>query len=145
MAYTEGFVRSWSRDRHLKALHHPDERHWLVLDAATQTRVGYVILQGVNDPDQCLLLKRIVITQAGKGYGRSTLEQVLQKAFLEFEAHRVWLDVVDGNERAQSLYRRLGFVEEGRLRESLKTPKGFVSLWLMSMLRSEFIAKYCHS
>lgn len=136
------FVRLWSRDRHLQALNHPDERHWMVLDAETQERVGYAILLGVQDPDQCLLIKRIVITQAGKGYGRSTLEQILAKAFGEFGAHRVWLDVMEHNERARSLYRSLGFVEEGRLRESVKTRTGFASMWLMSMVRSEFAATY---
>jgi RimJ/RimL family protein N-acetyltransferase len=136
------FVRLWSRDRHFQSLNHADERHWLVLDADTQERVGYVILLGVQDPDQCLLIKRIVITKAGKGYGRSTLEQVLQKAFLEFNAHRVWLDVMENNQRARSLYRSLGFVAEGRLRESVKTRTGFESMWLMSMVRSEFVAKY---
>jgi len=136
------FVRLWSRDRHLQALTHHDERHWIVLDAETQERVGYFILLGVQDPDQCLLIKRIVITRAGKGYGRSTLEQILAKAFGEFGAHRVWLDVMEHNERAKSLYRSLGFVEEGCLRDSVKTRTGFASMWLMSMVRSEFAAKY---
>lgn len=136
------WVRLWSRDRHRQALNHPDERHWIVLDATTQERVGYLIVLGVQDPDQCLLIKRIVITKAGKGYGRSTLEQVLQKAFGEFGAHRVWLDVMEHNDRARSLYRSVGFVEEGCLRESVKTRTGFASMWLMSMVRSEFAAKY---
>jgi diamine N-acetyltransferase len=141
-ANEQGWVRRWSRDRHLKALTNPDECHWTVLDADTQERVGYVILLGRHDPDQCLLIKRIVMTRTGQGYGRSTLEHVLKRAFLEFGMHRVWLDVMEDNERARSLYQRVGFVEEGRLRDCVKTPQGFASMRLMSMLRSEFMAQY---
>jgi RimJ/RimL family protein N-acetyltransferase len=135
------FIRQWSRDRHLQACNHPNERHWIVTDSATKNRAGYVILLGVQDPDQCLLIKRIVITQKGRGIGRLTLGKILDIAFLELEAHRVWLDVMEDNQRARSLYRSVGFVEEGRLRECVKTDRGFLSMWLMSMLRSEFLAK----
>ena len=135
------YVRQWSRDRHLQACDQANERHWIVWDEAAQKPAGYVIVLGIQDPDQCLLIKRIVITEKGKGYGRATLEQVLAKAFLEFAAHRVWLDVMAHNERARALYRSLGLVEEGLLRESVKTSEGFASMWLMSMLRSEFMAR----
>ena len=135
------YVRQWSRDRHWQACEQADERHWIIWDEATQRRVGYVIVLGVQDPDQSVLIKRIVITEKGKGYGRATLEQVLSKAFLEFAAHRVWLDVMAHNERARHLYRSLGLVEEGLLREAVKTSAGFASMWLMSMLRSEFMAR----
>ncbi|MGD1860497.1 MAG: GNAT family N-acetyltransferase [Leptolyngbyaceae cyanobacterium] len=142
MAHAAGYVRLWKHDRHRQAIEHGGERHWIVVDAATQIRVGYVILQGIQDVDQSLLIKRIVISQPGRGYGHSTLRQVLVKAFLEFAAHRVWLDVMADNERARSLYRRLGFVEEGCLRESVKMADSFKSVWLMSMLRSEYLAQY---
>jgi len=142
VAYEAGCVRLWSRDRHCQAIQHADERHWIVQDAQTQAAVGYVIMLGILDPDQCLHIKRIVITQAGRGYGRSTLQQLLHKTFGEFAAHRVWLDVMEDNAPARSLYRRLGFVEEGRLRECVKTHSGFASMWLMAMVRSDFLAQY---
>ncbi|MEM6716776.1 MAG: GNAT family N-acetyltransferase [Cyanobacteria bacterium P01_F01_bin.56] len=138
-AHAAGYVQLWTRDRHLQALEHPDERHWIVVDTTTQERVGYLILLGRQNPHQCLLVKRIVITQAGKGYGRSALTQALTKAFKDFAAHRVWLDVMEENHRARSLYRSLGFVEEGRLRECVKVGGQFTSMWLMSILRSEFL------
>ncbi|NEQ44559.1 MAG: GNAT family N-acetyltransferase [Leptolyngbya sp. SIOISBB] len=138
-SHAAGYVRLWTRDRHLQSLEDPDECHWIVEDTATQERIGYLILLGRQDPDQCLLVKRIVIAKPGKGYGRSVLTQVLDKAFREFAAHRVWLDVMEENHRARSLYRSLGFVEEGRLRECVKVGDGFTSMWLMSILRAEFL------
>ncbi|NER79484.1 MAG: GNAT family N-acetyltransferase [Leptolyngbya sp. SIO1D8] len=137
----EPFVGQWSRDRHLHACQHPDERHWIIVDAATQEPVGYVILLGAQDPNQCLLVKRMVITRKGQGFGKAALEQVLHQAFLELQAHRVWLDVMEDNSRAYTLYRKLGFVEEGKMRECMKKSRGFVSLHLMSVLRSEFMTR----
>jgi ribosomal protein S18 acetylase RimI-like enzyme len=141
-ANAAGWVLLWSRDRHGQAIEQADERHWIVQDAQTQEVVGYVIMLGLLDPDQCLHIKRIVITKPQCGYGRSTLEQLVQTAFLEWSAQRVWLDVMENNTAARSLYRRLGFVEEGRLRDCVKTRHGFASMWLMAMVKSDFIAKY---
>jgi RimJ/RimL family protein N-acetyltransferase len=61
-------------------------------------------------------------------------------AFRDLGAHRFWLDVKSLNERALALYRSEGFVEEGRLRESVRTDNGFDSLVVMSMLEPEYAA-----
>ncbi|MGD1904839.1 MAG: GNAT family N-acetyltransferase [Leptolyngbyaceae cyanobacterium] len=132
------FIRQWSQQRHLQACDHPNERHWIIVDAATQQSVGYGILLGIQDPDRTILLKRIVITIKGQGYGRSALKQLIAKAFQDFQANRLWLDVMTDNCRAQHLYASLGFVKEGCLRESVKTADGFKDMWIMAMLRSEF-------
>lgn len=134
------FIMQWVRDRHLQACTSANERHWIITEAATQAPVGYTILSGAEDFQQNLLIKRIVITHKGRGFGRVALIEVLKVAFLELNAHRVWLDVVEQNERARSLYQSLGFVEEGILREAYRTQEGFLSMRLMAMLRAEFLA-----
>jgi RimJ/RimL family protein N-acetyltransferase len=131
------FIRQWSRQRHLEACNHPNERHWIITDAASHQAVGYVIFLGIQDPDQTILLKRIVITEKGHGYGRAALQQLIAKAFADFQANRLWLDVMTTNDRAQHLYKSLGFVQEGYLRESVKTPNGFRDMLIMAILRSE--------
>jgi RimJ/RimL family protein N-acetyltransferase len=66
-------------------------------------------------------------------------------AFTDLHAHRFWLDVKSLNERALSLYRSEGFVDEGRLRESVRLmapgADGYDSLIVMSMLDREFQAR----
>jgi RimJ/RimL family protein N-acetyltransferase len=44
------------------------------------------------------------------------------------------------NVRAQALYRSEGFVEEGRLRDSVRTDDGYDSLIVMSVLADEYAA-----
>ena len=136
------FIGQWSRDRHLQACETLNECHWTILDRETQERVGYVILLEAQNPDQSMQIKRIAIAQKGRGFGKAALQQVLHKAFLELNAHRVWLDVMEDNPLAHSLYRKLGFVEEGIMRECMKKSRGFISLRLMSLLRPEFLQKF---
>ncbi len=66
-------------------------------------------------------------------------------AFRDLKAHRFWLDVKALNQRAQALYASEGFVEEGRLRESVRLTAdgadGYDSLIVMSMLDREFQAR----
>ena len=48
--------------------------------------------------------------------------------------HRLELTVAAPNLRAHALYRRLGFVDEGRLRESLRLPEGFCDELILAKL-----------
>jgi diamine N-acetyltransferase len=78
------------------------------------------------------------VTEKGRGYGRATLALVTRQAFQQYAAHRLWLDVMPHNERALSLYRSAGFVEEGLLRDVLFDGERFRSLVVMSILRTEW-------
>jgi RimJ/RimL family protein N-acetyltransferase len=62
----------------------------------------------------------------------------VEKVFDELSAHRIWLDVFPHNSRARHIYRSVGFVEEGVLRECVKHGDIYRSLVLMSMLESEY-------
>ena len=66
-------------------------------------------------------------------------------AFRDLHAHRFWLDVKSLNARALRLYASEGFVEEGRLRESLRVganeTAGWETLVVMSMLDREYQAR----
>ncbi|MFM7427667.1 MAG: GNAT family N-acetyltransferase [Elainella sp.] len=124
------YIIPWPREQHLQAMANPDMAHLIVWD---QTRVGYVILAGLLDPNQSLEFCRLVITEKGRGYGRATVERVKRLASETYRAHRLWLDVKAQNQRAQTVYRAAGFVTEGTLRECLKSAAGYESLIIMSM------------
>ena len=66
--------------------------------------------------------------------------------FEDLRAHRFWLDVKSLNTRALALYASEGFVEEGRLRESVRITglgdeAGYDSLVVMSLLDREYQAR----
>ena len=132
------YIGQWSREQHHAVLTDPDHRFYIVERNPDHTPVGYVILQGLTDPNRTVQIRRIAITEKGKGYGRQTLRQAKQLAFKAFNTHRLWLDVKTYNPRAQHLYQSEGFVVEGTLRECLNMGDRFESLTLMSMLRHEY-------
>jgi RimJ/RimL family protein N-acetyltransferase len=78
-----------------------------------------------------------VIAEKGKGYGRETLRLIKKFCFDQLGAHRLYLDVVEDNLRAQNLYRSEGFVLEGLLREAHKTDNGYKNLLMLSILEHE--------
>src|SRR6185436_7373977 len=55
----------------------------------------------------------------GRGLGTEAMLLMVRYAFEELGLHRVQLRVYDFNDRGQKSYTKLGFVEEGRLREAL--------------------------
>jgi len=131
------FITPWERIQHEGAVRFPDFRHFIVEAGADYHSAGFVILQGCRNPHHSVELKRIVLQSKGQGLGRACVRLLAQMAFRDLGAHRFWLDVKSLNTRALALYRSEGFVEEGRLRESVKTSDGYDSLIVMSMLASE--------
>ncbi len=130
------YIIPWSLERHIGALSNPDLAH---LIAETDKPVGYVILAGLLDPNQSIEFRRIVITDKGQGYGKLTIEKVKELAFETYHAHRLWLDVMDWNARAQHVYEASGFNREGVLRECVKREDGhYESLVIMSILQHEY-------
>ena len=100
---------------------------------------GYVILKGLSTAARSIELARMVAADPGRGLGKTMLRAIIQLAFGELGANRLWLDVFDDNERARRAYRAVGFVEEGILREAaLRIDGRNGSLVIMSILASEY-------
>jgi diamine N-acetyltransferase len=139
------FITPWERTQHEGAVRFPDFRHFIVEAGAGTERAGFVILQGCRNPHRSVELKRIVLQSKGHGLGRRCVRTLKQMAFEDLHAHRFWLDVKALNTRAQKLYASEGFVEEGRLRESVRlAPQGadgYDSLIVMSLLDREYQAR----
>lgn len=132
------FITPWDRTQHEGAIRFPDFRHFIVESGPDFERSGFVILQGCRNPHGSVELKRIVLQPKGLGYGRACVRRLKHMAFHDLRAHRFWLDVKSLNTRAQALYASEGFVEEGRLRESVRVAEGYDTLVVMSMLDREY-------
>jgi len=134
------YITPWERTQHEGAVRFPDFRHFIVEAGADYASVGFAILQGCRNQHRSVELKRIVLQPKGQGVGRAAVRLLTQLAFRDLGAHRFWLDVRSLNTRALALYRSEGFVEEGRLRESVKLDEGYDSLIVMSLLATEYAA-----
>jgi diamine N-acetyltransferase len=139
------FITPWERTQHEAAVRIPDFRHFILEAGAEYDSAGFVILQGCRNQHRSVELKRIVLQPKGQGLGRACVRLLKRMAFRDLKAHRFWLDVKGLNTRALALYASEGFVEEGRLRESVRVSvdgaDGYDSLIVMSMLDREFHAR----
>ncbi len=61
---------------------------------------------------------------SGKGVGTALMQSICRWAARSNRAHKVELLVRSTNERAIALYKKFGFVEEGRFRERVRVPDG---------------------
>ncbi len=132
------YINHWSHDKHRACLDDSDFVYFIVERIDDRQPVGFAILIGVNDPHHNLEFFRLAISEKGRGYGRQVMKLAKRFAFEETGAHRLWLDLVDYNERAYHIYESEGFVKEGVLREACSYNGRRASLIVMSMLRSEY-------
>ena len=139
----EGFerlVRRWSAAEHAAEMTKAGSRYLVARDPAGEAE-GFVLLQGLDDPQRSATLRRISVVRPGAGLGAVLLEAALDHAFAATPTHRLQLRVYPENERARRAYARAGFVEEGLLRDVALAPGGtFRSMRMMSVLKPEWEA-----
>jgi RimJ/RimL family protein N-acetyltransferase len=78
-------------------------------------------------------------TYWGRGYGLAAMKKMLHWGFIELGLNKIWLRVEVDNEKAIKSYLRMGYVEEGILREDRLRNGEFIDRLRMSILRSEFL------
>jgi RimJ/RimL family protein N-acetyltransferase len=109
-------VGRWEESRHRAALR--DGRHAYVIGHAGADPIGFAILRDWASEERVTLIKRIAVRDPGQGWGRRFLARVVEAAFHETPAHRLWLGVFPENLRARRAYEAAGFVAEGVARGS---------------------------
>jgi len=77
----------------------------------------------------------------GKGYGTEALRLVLEFGFNALNLHNVMLNVYSDNEQAIACYKKVGFTEFGRRRESVFKCGRYVDDVNMDILATEFLEK----
>jgi len=113
------FVTRYTRALHEECLTHPDLGHLVIESLADGGMVGYVILAGLAAPRDAVELRRIVVTEKGRGYGRETLRLIAGLALDVLGTRRLWLDVRANNPRARRLYEEEGFRPESTTPDGL--------------------------
>lgn len=101
--------------------------------------LGQVGIHQIHGRSKVGRLGAVIATKGemGKGYGSAAITAVMDRAFGEHGLHKLWLMVFRTNERGQRLYHRLGFVDEGILREEYFHEGGWHDMVRMSKLARE--------
>ena len=78
--------------------------------------LGFALFCEIGNPSGRVELRRLALAETGSGAGAGFVQSLIDHAFRECAATRLWLDASGENLRAQRLYAKLGFTLEGRLR-----------------------------
>ncbi len=74
--------------------------------------IGFIIFRNMVKKEEAVELKRIAIMEKGKGYGVEALHLAQKLAFEVWGTKRLYLSTKLSNLRAQSIYKKTGFVAE---------------------------------
>jgi diamine N-acetyltransferase len=104
------------------------------------SHIGGCGLFGFNHQARCAELGIMIGARNfwDQGFGSEVIELLLQYGFQTLNLHRIFLHVHAFNERAIRVYRRLQFIEEGRLRDHHYFNGQYCDTLIMSILREEW-------
>ncbi|MCY0935618.1 GNAT family N-acetyltransferase [Streptomyces sp. H34-S4] len=73
----------------------------------------------------------------GRGYATDTVRTVCRYGFEDMRLHKVTLTVATENRAARKAYEKVGFVEEGRLRQVFRRDGRWFDMFTMGLLADE--------
>lgn len=124
---------------HLARLPGKDDRaDFAVLRLEDGTFLGEAVLNELDAENEAMNF-RIALNRSAReqGYGTEATRAVADFGFDRVGLHRISLSVFAFNQRAKRVYEKVGFVEEGRLRESLLWEGERHDEILMALLKHE--------
>ena len=118
-----------------------DEVLWSIICVEDGRCVGHAGLYKIDRVVRCAEFGIMVGDPSawGQGVGYQATILAISHGFSQENLNRISLTVLDTNDRAIHLYQKVGFVEEGRLRQAQYRDGQYVDLIAMGILRHEFI------
>ena len=100
------FICPYSIERH-KEEFDKDEIIYLKIDFNSKP-VGFVLLK-LEDDNNSVEFRRIVVAERGKGIGQKVLKEIEKYCINKLNRNRIWLDVFEFNERGIHIYGKRGY------------------------------------
>ncbi|MCA9733116.1 MAG: GNAT family N-acetyltransferase [Leptospiraceae bacterium] len=151
----------WRRDRDVKkyAMMHPfpvtdeleetwyksyltsKDNHQIYFGIEEKTQeelVGYIQLKNINWLSRNCDLGIVIGSQSarGHGYGYEAMELILDYVFNSLNLHKISLKVISFNQTALNLYKKLGFLIEGTLKEHYWTDGQYYDVYILGKLNN---------
>jgi len=75
----------------------------------------------------------------GKGIGEQATRLILTHGFNELNLNKIYLKVIADNEKAIKLYQKIGYIEEGILKQDLFKMGKYHDVIIMAIFKSDFV------
>ncbi len=114
-----------------------------IVDLETETLIGTISLENLNGTNRTATLGIFIGDKSirSKGYGTESIKLLLDFGFNYMNLKNIQLDVLSFNERAIKCYKKSGFKEYGRRRESVYCDGEYCDVISMDILQHEFTEK----
>jgi len=113
---------------------------FLIFSKKYKSLVGEVVLSEVDFCNRNASMRISISNKSdfSKGYGSEAIALALNYGFGMMNLHRIELDVLESNERATHVYKKLGFKVEGIKRHATYFNHKYHNFIIMSILEDEF-------
>jgi RimJ/RimL family protein N-acetyltransferase len=117
-----------------------DEIIWTIADREADRCLGHAGLYQIDHRVRSAEFAIIIGDKSrwGHGLGRAVTQAVLDFGFAQMNLNRIELTVLENNAAALHLYRKLGFVQEGVLRQAQFRDGAYLNVVQMGLLREEY-------
>lgn len=117
---------------------------FLIFDSESTDIVGEVVLNDIDKKDRKCNLRIGIFNKSNfsKGYGTEAIILALNYGFGMFNLHKIYLDVLNFNDRGLHVYEKIGFKKEGTLRDDIYFNHKYYDVIIMSILEDEFKERY---
>lgn len=113
--------------------------YWMILNEGNT--IGYFRLSNHSFVNKNIYIGADIAPEfIGKGFAKEAYKLFISFLFKEYELNKISLEVLSTNERAISLYNKLGFKQEGIKRQEVLKEDKFVDSIIMSILKEEYNA-----
>lgn len=110
---------------------------WIVVN---DQKIGQVNYNKIHPRDKKVELDIIIGPKEylGKGYGTDALKTLIIYLFDDFNINKIWIEARANNSRAVKAYQKIGFKQEGILRQESYFRGQFVDCVRLSLLKQDF-------
>ena len=111
-----------------------------IVSTAGNKAVGFVSIKGINEAKSFAEIGIAIMDREcrNRGYGTEALRRVVDYAFNELGLTLLGLTVFPSNERAITVYEKVGFRKKEFLKNSWLLPNGeYTDMWLMELSRDQ--------
>jgi GNAT superfamily N-acetyltransferase len=110
--------------------------YWIIEE--NSIRVGYFRINNYSKINSNLYIGADLHPDFhGRGIAHSAYSIFIPFIFKYYDLNKISLEVLSTNDRAISLYKKIGFIEEGRKRSEVLKGENFVDSIIMSILKDE--------
>jgi RimJ/RimL family protein N-acetyltransferase len=122
-----------------RAMDTSEDRKWAITIDGDDAAVGFVALFGLDrqlGPELAVLIGDP--SAWGKGVAREAERQACNRAFSEYDAHRIHAEIPATNEAAQKVVTFLGFRHEGTMRAAIRRGEERIDNQVWGLLPEDF-------